>query len=394
MNPPPNSSAIHVCIISNNLLPNLIPVLMDRPALVHLVVNDDMAGISKRYQRLLENSGISFREHTGAPSTGLPQIREYAENLACELDSQHPGQPITLNATGGTKLMALAFVETFRELFPTANVIYTDTDHGCLESLTDRQQPTRPMTGVLDIPVYLASYGLTLRGSASDNEGWRTRAQERKALTKWLARQAGEISDFLGAMNGLSNQALDDRSEILRTPKQRFNSSPWGRWREAMEKIACHKLVEWVGDAELTFCDADSARYLGGFWLEEYAWHVVQDERPDDVRVGVEVTWEGGGEASARNEFDLLAVHNNRMLVVECKTQRFGNDEQSDQDILNKLESLGRNAGGLFGITLLLSARELSDRARARAGSYGIQVIESGQLKDLRKFVQSWMKMS
>ena len=158
-----------------------------------------------------------------------------------------------------------------------------------------------------------------------------------------------------------------------------------------MTEINKYNLVEWH-DADIRFLSADAANYLGGLWLEEYVWHVVRNTKPDDVKIGVVGTWGGNKRAPARNEFDLLAVHNNRMLVVECKTSQFGEYEAKDADILTKLESLGRNAGGLFGRTLLVSARPLSEEARSRAASNHIAVIEAHRLGDLRSFVLDWMK--
>ncbi len=383
---------VHVCLVSSNLLPNLIPVLMDRPAQVHLVVSHDMSLESRRLQRLLNDRQIPCVVHNSAPSTDLPALREYALNLAETLDSASPDQPIVLNATGGTKLMALAFVDIFRELLPNAAVIYTDTEHGRLEYLTKRECTARTMTHVLDIPTYLAAHGLTLRCSASDEAVWQERVQQRKALTKWLAQHTANLGDFLGAVNGMASQTLDQNGNLV-NPVQTFaTGEPHGRWRVAVEEIKCYGLIDWRGGTELAFCNADAAGYLGGLWLEEYAWHIVRDERPDDVKVNVEGTWEGSRSKPARNEFDLLAVHANRMLVVECKTLRFGNYEERDRDILHKLESLGRNTGGLFGRTLLLSARPLSEAARARAKSQRIEVIEADQLKELRTFVQNWMR--
>lgn len=382
---------IHVCLVSDHLLSNLIPILMDSPSLVYLVVSEDMGrkGLDHRFQKLLKTHSIASVLRDKAPSAGLPELQEYAFNLVAELGTAHPDRTIVLNATGGTKLMALAFVEIFRGL-PNVDIIYTDTDHGRLEYLTDPDYPTRPMTSVLDIATYLAAHGLTLRSSSSEDRVWRERVEGRKPLTKWLAHNAADIGDFLGALNGLANAALDRNGQLIQ-PWQRFSSAPRGRWQKAMEQITPYALLAWDGGANISFKEADSARYLGGLWLEEYAWHIVRDERPDDVQVGVIGTWEGQRQNPSRNEFDLLTVNRNRMLVMECKTLRFGNDDSKDQDILTRLESLGRNAGGLFGRTLLLSARQLSSTARARAISQHIQVIEADRLGELRDFVRSWM---
>lgn len=379
----------HVCIVSGQLLPNLIPVLMDRPARVHLIVTDDMRDNARRCETILQAHQIPCTRHEHLPSTGLAAIRQKAVDLTLQLDDEIGGEHLVLNATGGTKLMSLAFYEQFRQT--DADIIYTDTERRVIESLTDPARPERQMTSVIDVRTYLAATGLTLRHSNCEDPEWQQRAKERKSLSKWLATYAGDIGDFLGALNHRVGEALDDRGEVLLRPEQYFDTSPHGRWKSALERIAEAGLIEWNGGPAIRFADAETARYLGGVWLEEYAWHVVRDERAYEVRTGVECTWDGSGSRAARNEFDLLAVHDNRMLVVECKTSRFGNQPAADSGILYKLESLGSNAGGLFGRMLLLSARELTEAERSRAASQRIDVLEGTELAGLRDYVRRWM---
>lgn len=59
---------------------------------------------------------------------------------------------------------------------------------------------------------------------------------------------------------------------------------PQGLWRTALEKIAAADPIEWQGGTAIRFADTETARYLGGIWLEEYAWHVVRDERVHEGR--------------------------------------------------------------------------------------------------------------
>ncbi len=48
----PAAAPTHACLISNNLLPNLIPVLMDRPARAHLVVSAKMGMATACWMRV------------------------------------------------------------------------------------------------------------------------------------------------------------------------------------------------------------------------------------------------------------------------------------------------------------------------------------------------------
>ena len=89
--------------------------------------------------------------------------------------------------------------------------------------------------------------------------------------------------------------------------------------------------------------------------------------------------WESqSGSAAPTNEFDLL---------VECKTGRLDAGEQA---VATRLESLGRNAGGLFGTSLLVSARELPATMKSRCRSLGIRFLERGAVQELADRISRW----
>ncbi|MEN8129533.1 MAG: DUF1887 family CARF protein [Pseudomonadota bacterium] len=387
---------IHVCLASEQLLANVIPALMRRPAVIHLVVSDIMTGKGEELRRFLENKGFQVELHKHAPDADASQILEYAEDLALRLHDQYGSESLVLNATGGNKLMALGFVPAFKQI--GVQVIYTNTQYRRLEIL-DRVCVAEPMTEVLDVPTYLEAQGMIYRSAASDDAAWVARADGRKALTKYLAENVKVLDSFIGALNGLVSGRRDQRGALspdgraLDSPVQRFDSQPRGAWARAMKRIREAGLVDWSGGKEVEFRDVESARYLGGQWLEEYAWHVAHDSGLHDVRCNVQGTWTGTAKRHApRNEFDLLAVHHNRMLVVECKTLRLDNGagQEKGQTIVTKLDSLGRNAGGLFGTSLLLSAREPQDVLANRCRSLGIPLRKGKDITRLRDDILQW----
>jgi hypothetical protein len=106
----------HVCIVSGQLLPNLIPILMDHPEHVHMLATQGMQANAKRCEKILQNHQIPYTRYDDLPSTEFAAITAYAENLTLQLDDGIGGKHLVLNATGGTKLMALAFFEQFKQL--------------------------------------------------------------------------------------------------------------------------------------------------------------------------------------------------------------------------------------------------------------------------------------
>lgn len=382
---------VHVCLVSDQVLANLIPVLMERPEKVALAVSSEMATrkLDMRLKKLIEDEGIKVDVFANAPDTGMAAIHDFALNLAGKLDTRETD--VVLNATGGTKLMSLGFVEVFRGI--ANRIIYTDTAHRRIEALPDQGghiPPSTQMTDVLDVKRYLAAQGLRYRMATSDDAGRTDRAVQRKAATKYLAAHIGELDNFIGALNRLADLAFAGTTE-LREPRQAFDYAPHPKslWSKALGELAKAKLLGWQdGEAEIIFMDAERTQFLRGGWLEEYAFHILRDNKAFDARLGITAASDAAG--LTENEFDVLATHGNRLLFVECKTLRF-NPNENDNELAYKLDSLGKSARGLFGETWLLSARAPTPQLVERLRRARIRLIGPLELPKLREIVQGWM---
>ena len=178
---------IHIALVSAQILPNLIPILMERPDRVLLMVTPEMAArrLDRRLEKLLKEQGIGVDLCLDVPDAGLREIKAYADTLADRLIEEQADAEIVLNATGGTKLMSFGFVEAFRGI--ASHILYTDTAHRRIEYLPNAQaalpEPT-PMDNVLDVPLYLAAQGFRFRRAASDDVSWREAVSQRKATCK------------------------------------------------------------------------------------------------------------------------------------------------------------------------------------------------------------------
>lgn len=389
--------SIHLCLVSERPLANLIPILQYRPDHVALAVSATMQRQGEDFRKLLLSlESLEFKSDGilvfSVPEHGIEAIREAALKIQIELEGRFPGCRIAYNATGGTKLMALAFAEVLRG--DKNQIFYTDTAQDRIEFIHPRPA-TEAMQAVLDIKTYLRAHGKRLGRTASDDPGWRERAQARKALSKWLAHHADPLNTFFGALNAMALQALEPNPKRgqpprLGQPRQRFRDQPWGIWLEALGKIKEAGGCQWDGrnPQELYFHDAEGAAYLAGRWLEEYVWHTVADAGVSEVKAGAEFTDMARPGDDVRNELDCVAAHRNRLLLVECKTGQIADQAAG---IVYKLDSIAHDMG-LFQQRLLVSARPLDDATRARAKAEDITVVEAAGLRQLRDTVKHWME--
>lgn len=380
---------IHLAIVSDQFLPTVIPALMHRPKLVVLVASQPMAAKAERLRRVLEAEGCAVDLWEKAPDAGLDRIRAYAAHLAEDLTARWPGAELVFNATGGNKLMTLGFVEVFHER--ADRIIYIDTAHGRIEVIHDRgTQGAQPesMHDVLDVPRYLAVQGFRYSGSVSDDASRVARIQARGEMAKALADQAARSGGFIGFINGVAHRAMDEQGHELVQPVQRLNEALHGEWRARFEQFAQAGLLKPEGPRAVRFSDLESARFLGGGWLEEYAFMRAREAGLFDVRMGVTGAWEGA--TSAKNEFDVLACHRNRMLFIECKTLRWEGRKELDNDVAYKVKSLGEDVRGLLGDTWVLAAQEPSPILQDRAKQAGFQVLSPKHLSSLTGWLNLW----
>ncbi|RMF21206.1 MAG: DUF1887 family protein [Deltaproteobacteria bacterium] len=389
---------VHVCLLSDQLLANVIPFLQEGPSGVALVVTPEMASRphAERLRRFFEERATRVESYHDAPSAGLNEILAYASQLAGDLqDHFGPDARFVLNATGGTKLMALGFTVAFQQAFPEdkLRIIYADTQHGQIETIVPTAAGPTVMENVLDVPTCLQVQGAQYRRARSDDSEWIERAAARRSTTLCLARDAAKLADFFGILNAAVDSALSPHGKLV-APKQPLPRPPKGLWMEAMKLCAKAGVLEWnPGQSDLRFTCAEGAQYVRGGWLEEFVWLAANDCAPFDSRSGVTVTWESEQKRDApRNEFDLACVHRNRMLLVECKTQKKASMQSEDlSSILYKFDSLARAAGGVLVTKWLVTVNELSPRGSERARQNDIKVLTGPDLRYFRDAVRAWM---
>lgn len=386
---------IHIGVVSDQLLQNLIPVLIEKPDKVYLLSSDEMVnrGKAKTLTDELKKFGIDCVLHSEMPDADMRAIQDFSLRVAANIREAHPDAEITLNATGGTKLMSMGLVDVWRG--EADKIIYVDTSHRRIEILPDSKghvAPSIPMGNELDVPAYLRAQGFKYVKAASDDPAWRERVMNRKEVCKFLGRHAGSLTWLIGDINRMVNSAVEQTSEQgeklekLAAPKQSLSATPRGDSFAALQKMVAAALLKWEeGSQQIEFIDMERTRFLCGGWLEEYAWHVMRDEKLFDVRMSVNVA-----DKQTRNEFDVLACHQNQLLFVECKTLRFSG--LNDNEIAYKVDSLGQDARGLFGETWLLSARKPTGILVDRAKRARIRIVGPDELPRLRDIVREWMQ--
>lgn len=375
---------LHLCIATGQNLANLIPALQLSASKVVVLETAEMKASASNLKRALESHGIQVQRKP-FDDRSPEAIQANAQTIGMEFGEG----PVIFNATGGHKLMTLAMTEEMLGIADELHLLYAETRHQRLDWL----KPTpamEPMSDVLKVDDFLLVQGYSRIRSADRDGYWQVDAEARGPLTRRLGDESDKLARFFGALNKLAQQAMSDkeRGKPFR-PSQNFEFAPGGRSAEVLAQARQLNLLAWDDDTEIVFASEDSAVYFGGGWLEEFVWLKLRGLKPFDSAVNLVVKPIG---SEAENELDAVVAHRNRLLVVECKTLRFGRDPGKDADYIYKLAQLSKQVGGSMASSLLLSARPVDPQVIDRARQYGVSVLAAADVRNFVGHVRNWMQ--
>lgn len=386
---------LHVCVITGQPMANLIPILHMKPEVVVLATTDRMKEPAARFARLLNRLHLVSSENMirkpGLPDHDIASIEAWSLQCLDEVASLFPQHEIHLNATGGNKLMTLAMAGVFRHFDNSRRIriFYLDTEHDRIEWVEPSSQPPMPVPNVVSIDTGLRIHGKRLGACSSKQAGAMEGIRSRKSLTFWMARHAGALNELFGTLNY--------HFRVEKTPPlapMRLNKAPHTIWRDAMQRMADRGLLLFGGGVAFQATSREAIDYLAGGWLEEYVWQVLSDQGLADVLWSLEVFEDAKGQEVAPNELDVVAVHRNRLVIIECKTATYTTVRDLRQ-VIYKLDSVG-NIGGLFGQKWLVMARGIQgtkglpeDLVRAARASR-VAIVTPDMLGAFPKLVRAW----
>lgn len=373
---------LHLVIATGQNLANLIPSLQLGAREVWVLQTPRMKASAGHLADALRAREIEVRR-MDFDDRDVATLHEQAEHVAEQLD----GRPVTINLSGGTKLMTLALTQTLAAHLGTGaeqavpHLIYTDTEHQRLDRLAPAPH-SEPMQSVLKLPDVWLAQGYRELSDPERANRQRT-AEERKGLTRWIGEHAATLARFFGTMNALAQAAAAEGQPFA--GEQYLDFVPGGKAAVWLEQATQAGLLYWDGSERLVFPDPAAARYLGGGWAEELVWLKAQGCQCDGGwSPGLRLKHVGSG---SENELDTVLLHRNRLLVVECKAGRAG---ERATDWIYKLAQLARQIGGSFAQSLLVSARPLGAEHLRRAQEYGVSVLAAQDLARLGEWLRDW----
>lgn len=375
----------HLCLVSAQATPNLTPVFDPafRPKRVVLAVSRDMEKRARWLSEVLKSHGI------GVDTLPIPNpydLHDCSDVLLSWL-AMHENDEVSLNVTGGTKLMAMAAQEAFRTAGRPVFYVSAETDEVVFldPALRNEKFVLSPKLRLRD---YLKSHGFTLEYKPQKPNI----TANLRDLADHLVSSVSRWSGALGMLNALAAEAEKFRQLKTKLSTEQADSRSLD---ELLGEFAQAGVLQ-VNSSEVHFTDEAARTFAKGGWLEFHVYRMVADLAPQigitDYAMNIGVLAPDG---TTRNEIDCAFLHRNRLHVVECKAGNLavaGNtDGSKGTDALYKLESLGK-LGGLRTREMLIDYRGLLSAAdKARAAQSSIRVVSAGQLRNLRSELSQWV---
>lgn len=374
---------VHVCLVSGQPTPNLVPILAEefRPQKVILVVTPFMTAkanalelvIKQRCQIQVEKLHIENEYDTAS-------IGERLFELLVNVDKEK----VALNVTGGTKLMAIGAYSTFRDAgYPSFYVLERTGEIQILDS-TECLKFDVPKIRIED---YLMLHGFAvLEGKAKRqiNMQWLPVAQE-------LIQARNSLGGVLGALNFAINKAKERNPNTDTVELSRLDNQNMDYLIQILEK---HNLADFK-DNIIHFESVEARDYIAGAWFEEYVFDCIKKiPGIQDFAIGVQID-SAELQENSRNELDVVAMYNNTLHVLECKTVNFQSDDLNNtqrNEPIYKLETL-KKLGGLRTRKALISYRALTGTAthmKKRAEGSDIHILETKDLVGLTSELNNW----
>ncbi len=258
------------------------------------------------------------------------------------------------NVTGGTKPMSLALTEVTRQLGGEA--VYYDVVEQRLDLLLNHEKPIDVPEDLLTIKTWLAAYGQKDKPNDSATD-----ALEFTDISKKIAKVLSKIGKCQIQPLYLAVAGLKKMTRGKQISKSTFHEDMVA----LLESDSV--LIEMPpSDVILDFKSDYRKRFYGGAWFEYLVLDAMHKLGFDSAVAGVSFKTSEPNSARAgsedENEIDVVAVHKNLPIIIECKTCNINPGDM--QRWLNKLAAVGKRTASGLSRKILISLHEV------KKGSY------------------------
>jgi hypothetical protein len=376
----------HICLIGDDPTANLTPIIdkeipSDRVIIVHEEHQHEQV---KQLKKVIQTRGYKVEKWL-VPTTFNTEEIKFNFMQLFEQEASHPSEK-WVNASNGSRYQILAAYEVARAY--DAQIYIVEPKYDALCWLSPENKGMTPVADKIKLHEFLSVNGCTLTSQQNKNG---ISIDLRAIGENWL-KQADKLQTGLAKLNYLA-QFTNGDSFISKEQDSAMLNDDSLQW--LLNDLETLDLIK-VDGKSVHFHNEKTRFFANGGWLEEITFSYIRSlsseipELQDDGHsVEIERTVNG---KTIKNELDVVALVNNKLHVIECKTKKFKNGDGSN--MLYKLDSLAERLGGLKCKAALVTFYPLSKNELARARELNIKVYKANQLSNLKPLIQKWLSSS
>lgn len=373
---------MHVLIapVGEQPTPNLIPVFAAGPGgytSVQFLISDN-----RKIRLVAENlrQALAMDKRTSNVQVLDPltmdawDLRKARDDCARAI-KKHSNAHVTVNLTGGTKIMSLGAYQAARAA--ASLMVYVNTEAGELIRFgADGEAVARePFNVKIPIRTQLRAAGRELMNDARSADAI---PRERTQFVKWL------VDNYDGAYEHCLKKVVIEMGKAQKAWLQetQLPFRPQGKGLQALQKLGELNVVTWDQEqVRIRAASEPTWGFLNGGWVEAYALIALEGSGLFDQALGnVRIKGFAG-------EIDVMVTHNGRLGIVECKTK--GPYGEGASFMIAKVRQYEAIFGGPYAraVFALASDEHIRD-IREVSEQFGIGTpIYGPGLKDLAKAV-------
>ncbi|MDD2597928.1 MAG: DUF1887 family CARF protein [Kiritimatiellae bacterium] len=365
----------HVVILSDQVLPNVLPVLdyTTAPELVIICENDAMhnRGLGTRMIRFLETKNIRGELFRVGGGSDFKELQKRFQELATRLGSR--AAEVAVNLSGGNKLMSCVAQNVFAGKRFTC--FYGLPAQGELVELSGGLAQFHQLRDKLKLTDFFKVHGYTVLAKREKNLKLISGSH---ALCRDILADFSKYGRHIAYLNRLAAGAENHFSL-----KAKANITP----DEAplFELFARHGFISKFDDGMVEFVSDEDRGFCKGGWLEDYLHQTLKSIHKEVVLQDFATSVEIEGESGRRSELDAAFLFKNKLYIVEANTSPVHDRGAS---LLHRLDTL-KDFAGTYTFSILIALRGAQNFDRRRAQDQGVHLIQSTEINDLESRIRA-----
>ncbi len=380
---------IHVCLVSDHVIPNILPVAEQQPDELVLISTAEMERKHKSAHIIasLQSMGLDYGSRHHKIEVVEDSITDCQRKLSAWMSGREDAD-FVVNLTGGTKIMSIAAFEQFKDY--GSKMFYIPIGKNEMVNIFPKRSSNQilPLIQRLKVDDYLAAYGLTSLNHARLLM-MKQDALNRKETAEWMVAEYSKLKSLLTWLGGALRNHRKKKKYLLQETFSGTNHSG----QQFLQRLGFSVHGDQI-EKELT---KSEIQFLTGGWLEEFCFNEVctlLGSGIDDVVIGISIENSKG----TSNEFDVMFTLGNALYTVECKSGDQHTDEKTDA--LYKVAALqkefGLRVGSFFVSTspYILKDGVIKPWLAARAEQFSTTVVTPDNVAGFSKILKETLKIS